>query len=61
RMNSHQRFDRARLPPADLALATYYLGLQRPQEAGALAQKVLEIMPEDLTAKAILQQAGIPK
>lgn len=57
RMVGRRGFDRARLPPADNALAGYYLALGRGDAAAVLARGVLELVPDDVTALAILQKA----
>lgn len=56
RMVKNRRFDRARVPPADVALANYHLALGKLDSARELALDVLRHVPGEPSAMAILQQ-----
>jgi len=63
RMVSRRGLDKVRvLPPADHALANYYLGLGRNDDAARLARGVLSHFPTDATSLDILRRIGaLPK
>jgi len=61
RMVERRVLDRERLLPADHALANYYLGLGRLDDAGRLARQTLERVPNDATALEILRRVEAMK
>jgi ferredoxin-type protein NapH len=56
RMVRNRRFDRARVPPADVALANYHLAQGKLDSARDLALDVLAHVPGEPSALAILEQ-----